>query len=265
MMRRLPKVTVPLTPREIGELAQLLFEWPIRRAPRLALPFFILLAMLIQAGVILLFSIRYGVPAGRLPEAPRFYFIPSGSDAARRLAPWLEANDPSIFSPVRATEAAVPAPPPLRYRPSYEEPPPPPRPLPPERERVLEPPTLPLVGETSPAIHAKPAATPSVTSGRTSVQWMDDLSQRLPGGMETAPTLDTPGASPPSAYQVGVASDGEILCCVLTTSSGDPARDDAGRAWILSRHFPRGSSASWGRVLILWAPVPSGKAETLRP
>lgn len=266
MTRRLPKVTVPLTPREFGELAQLLFEWPIRRAPRLALPFFILMAMFMQAGVIFLFSIRYGVPAGRLPESPRFYFIPSGSEAANRLAPWLEANDPSIFSPSRATAAAVPAPPPLRYRPSYEEPPPPPRPLPPEKERTLEPPELPLVGEASRGIRSKPAAIPVLQSGKTTVQWMDGLSNRSPSEPESAPQVGFTGAVEPSSYQVGVASDGEILCCVLTASSGDPAIDDSGRSWILSRKFPPEKGVSWGRVLIHWSLGPVKKTEkTSRP
>lgn len=253
MMRRLPKVPVPRSPREIGELAQLLFEWPIRSAPRLALPFFILLATVIQAGVVLLFSIRYGVPAGRLPEAPRFYFLPAGSETANRLSPWLEANDPSIFSPSRATAAAVPLPPPLRYRPSYEEPPPPPRPLPPEKERKLEPPSLPLVGEVSRVVSARASAPSSPPVSGTAIRWMDDFSNRRPSGPETAPLSPSPGTPEPSAYQVGVSSGGEILCCVLTASSGDPAADEAGRAWILSRKFSPSETASWGRVLIHWA------------
>ena len=65
----LPKV--PLTPRELGELAQLLFEWPIKQAPRLALPLFILLAAVMQASVIVLFSIAYKEPAEKIPEPPQ--------------------------------------------------------------------------------------------------------------------------------------------------------------------------------------------------
>lgn len=152
---RLPKH--PPTPRELGELAQLLFEWPIRRAPRLALPFFIIVAGLIQATVMILFSIHYGVPEEKIPPQPRFYFLPPESPVARKISPWLEAHDPSVFSPLRATEKAVPAAPPLSYRPSYEDPPPPLRPLPGVGEAVSGPPDLPPTTEIM-----KPSATGAI-------------------------------------------------------------------------------------------------------
>ena len=60
---------VPLSPRELGELAQLLFEWPVRQSPRLALPFFIFVAALVQAGMFLLFSISYRTPSETRPLA----------------------------------------------------------------------------------------------------------------------------------------------------------------------------------------------------
>ncbi len=111
--------------KEIEELAHLLFEWPIRQAPRLAFPFCIFVAAILQGGMIILFSITYQPPSERLPSDPQIYFLPTDSPFARQITPWLEANDPSVFSPQHATRAALPPPPPLAYRPSYEEPPPP--------------------------------------------------------------------------------------------------------------------------------------------
>ena len=103
-------------PKDLGDLAHLLFEWPIRQAPRLALPGCILIAAIIQAGMIVLFSISYTTPSDSPPQSPQIYFLPPDSVAARQLAPWLEANDPAVFSPQYATLAALPAPPPLKYR-----------------------------------------------------------------------------------------------------------------------------------------------------
>lgn len=256
---RLPKH--PPTPRELGELAQLLFEWPIRRAPRLALPFFILLAGLIQAAVIVLFSIRYGAPEEKLPSRPRFYFLPPDSPVARSIAPWMESHDPSVFSPLRATERAVPAPPPLRYRPSYEDPPPPLRPLPSLEEADVRPPNLPL-GE---AVSRRPATTggtavpipaPSPVARRTEVRWLDGLASRSSaddGAMPPPPSQHGVPMSRPSIYQVAVGPEGIPLSCVLTQPSGNSEADESGRAWILARRFTLSGGISWGRVQIVWA------------
>jgi hypothetical protein len=62
--------TVPIGPRDIGALAHLLFEWPIRQAPRLALPLCILLAAVVQAGMMVVFSISYRTPVQNTPAAP---------------------------------------------------------------------------------------------------------------------------------------------------------------------------------------------------
>ena len=260
---RLPRL--PLSPREIGELAQLLFEWPIRRAPRLTLPLCIVAAAVVQTGIVILFSISYTPPSAKLPSAPRFYFLPPDSAAARRLAPWLEAHDPAIFSPRRATAAAVPAPPPLTYRPSYEEPPPPLRPLPAGKEEAIEPPLIPVVlpasGEVG-RVKTTPVAAP-VAIPKTAVRWLDELAQREIIDPVAAPTLSkTPGAPAllqPTQYQVAIGPEGIPRSCVLIDPSGDPAADEAGRIWVLGQRFRPSNAAAWGRVLILWAPQESAK------
>lgn len=252
---KLPAIRPPRHPREIGEFAQLLFEWPINRAPRLALPLCILAAGLIQAAIIVLFSIRYGTPSENIPAQPRFYFLPPGSEIARRITPWLEAHDPSVFSPLRATATAVPSPPPLRYRPSYEDPPPPLRPLAGMEEELSEPPSLPLTALPSTGSpRPEPSATPPPASG-TDVRWLDDLaSRRLSGDPASVP--QGPGrGSPiphPSLYQVAVGPEGIPRSCVLIEPSGDEEADAAGRIWILGRRFLPAETTSWGRVFVLW-------------
>jgi hypothetical protein len=272
MSLELPKLPrVPLDPRELGELAKLMFEWPIRRAPRLTLPLCIILAAAVQTAMVVIFSIGYEAPAGRLPIAPRFYFLPPDSAAARQLGAWLDANDPALFSPGRATASAVPPPPPLKYRPSYEEPPPPLHPLPQEEDAIIAPPQMPVStmaasGSTLRVPHSPvtPGASPSLkqtdkaspmATVQSSASWMDDLSDRIPAGDTGKPMPQLP-APKPSLYQVAVGPEGMPLHCILTDSSGDASADEAGRIWIMSRRFQPAQMTSWGRVLIPWEKIP---------
>jgi hypothetical protein len=259
---------VPLSPRELGELAQLLFEWPVRQSPRLALPFFIFVAALVQVGMFLLFSISYRTPSETRPAAPTVYFLPPDSAAARQLAPWLEANDPAAFSPIRASRAAVPEAPPLRYRPSYEEPPPPLRALPDEPPVVMQPPALPLTGamKANSPVFGNLTNAPAAIFRTTIVQWKDALACRIPADGVTAPPSPASTGVMPALYQVGIAPEGIPLHCVLLESSGDSASDEAARIWIMAQRFQPAEAESWGRVLVLWGtPASAGSKSSLHP
>ncbi len=251
-------------PKDLGDLAELLFEWPIRQAPRLALPGCILIAAFIQASMIFLFSISYKNPSDIPPSSPQIYFLPTDSAAARKIAPWLEANDPAVFSPLYATQTALPAPPPLKYRPSYEEPPPPLRLLPAEPARSLLPPSLPLtpamlqksLSSRLPATSLAPATNAPLPQQQTLVQWQDGLASRVllaqaANRMTTAPQPLAASAQP-ALYEVGIGAEGMPMHCVLLDSSGDSASDEAGSVWIHAQRFSPSTQESWGRVLILW-------------
>ena len=271
MTRRIPLLPKgPLASRELRELAhlaQLAFEWPIRQAPRLMLPLCILGAGMLQTLMVVLFSISYQVPSEKSPEAPLFYFLPPESEAAHQLAPWLEANDPTVFSPLRAARTALPSLPPLKYRPSYEEPPPALLPLRSESVSSIEPPMPPLISPLQRASQrvsheinttAAPAVVTSIARPSTVVRWEDELSARHL--VEDAGPSSVPVALArviqPTLYEVGVSSEGMPLHCVLMESSGDLASDEAARIWIMARRFqpqPKSVEAiSWGRVLVLW-------------
>ena len=264
-------------PKDLGGLAQLLFEWPIRQAPRLALPGCILAAAVIQAGMIILFSISYTTPSDNVPQAPQIYFLVPDSVAARQLAPWLAANDPAVFSPQYATRAALPAPPPLKYRPSYEEPPPPLLPLPVDPARAVEPPPIPLMTdmlkkkslrEKAASLLAPDQSAPALP--RTLVRWQDGLAARVPVAPAAGAVVLQPVAAslPPALYEVGVSAEGIPMHCVLLDSTGDPASDETGSVWIHAQRFQPAAQESWGRVLIIWgAPVepPGGAKATRQP
>jgi len=261
-MPRIP--VVPEVARELGGLAHLLYEWPMRRSPRLALPFCILMAAIVQGSIIILFSISYEAPSHPLPPAPQVYFLPSDSAISRQLAPWLEANDPATFSPLNAARAALPAPPPLRYRPSYEEPPPPLRPLPNAKEPALEPPPIPLAPPALPVpLKEKPGpAVPAAVASASTVRWQDELASLTPRESSPVPPPQAAtAAAKPSLYEVAVNTEGIPAHSILLESSGDPVTDEAGRVWIQARRFAPSEHTLWGRVLILWA-TPQGSAPT---
>lgn len=270
MMTELPRGPLaPISPRELGGLAHLLYQWPIRQAPRLALPLCILLAAILQGMMIFLFSISYRVPSAPRLESPQVYFLPPDSKAARLLAPWLEANDPAVFLPQRAARTALPSPPPLGYRPSYMEPPPPLRALPPETSSPLQPPPLPQQGgvsggtevmgalgrKTLPIPVQSPAnIQPTTTSPQeTVVRWEDDLSGRVKvtGNPKTSPSSEYMWAEV-SLYQVAVNEDGIPMHNVLIGTCGDAASDEAGRIWIQQARFQPSDRTTWGRVIIRW-------------
>jgi len=275
MTRRIPLLPKgPLASRELGELAhlaQLAFEWPIRQAPRLMLPLCILGAGILQSLMVLLFSISYRIPSEKIPEAPLFYFLPPDSEAAHQMAPWLEANDPAVFSPLRAARTALPSLLPLKYRPSYEEPPPSLLPLRSEPDSTIQPPLPPLTTplqrvsqRMTDETKTTAASADDMTGVRSStvVRWEDELSARRL--VEDTGPSSVPVARAriiqPALYEVGVSSEGMSLHCVLMESSGDPASDEAARVWIMARRFqpqpqPQSQSVeaiSWGRVLVLW-------------
>ncbi len=253
--------------KELGNLAHLLFEWPIRQAPRLALPGFILLAAIIQGATIALFSISYKTPSEIQPDSPQIYFLPPDSAAAHKIAPWLAANDPAVFSPQYDTRDAIPSPPPLKYRPSYEEPPPPLRPLPKESMLPLEPPALPQMANVlrkkanrSPApINTAPAIS------ETQVHWQDDLAKRSLLTNLSRPNPSRNSALQPTLYEVAVSPEGIPMHCVLLESSGDPASDEAGSIWIQAQRFQPGDQESWGRVLLLWGAPDTPEGKTHQP
>lgn len=262
----------PSTPRaqrshhEIGDLAQLIFDWPIRRAPRLSLPFFILMAVIAQAFIMMVFSIDYKIQQQPPPSSPRIYFVPEDSTVARQLTPWLEANDPAVFSPLHAAREGLPSRPRLNYRPSYEDPPPPLRPLAMEEQVISEPPGIPPTDMVASKKFKRSIGTMSVPKGvalSTLVQWEDDLAPRAaalktaaPGSADSAPQYHPVSALQPSLYQLEVGEEGIPLHCILLESSGSSEADEEGRVWVMGRRLPATDRSSWGHVRIQWAVAP---------
>jgi hypothetical protein len=127
-------------------LTRLLFEWPIKTAPRIALPLFIFLAALLHLSTVYFFNIVYEPPHVSKSTAAQIFFLVPNSLASQQLAPWLQANDPSIFSPLKTVQTNQPKIPASIYQ--LKQPPPTLHPLPScevEKMKSLLPPTDELV------------------------------------------------------------------------------------------------------------------------
>lgn len=263
--RRHPFAEVHLPQISPGDLARLVFDWPVRQAPRLALPICIAAAGLLQAGVILLFSIRYPAPSAPAISSPQVYFLPPDSRSAKEISAWLEANDPAMFSPIRSSLESLPPPPPLRYRASYEEPPPQLRPLPVSSE-PLEPLPLPADGSAFQMPEKSVGSMAAVAAAGTGLRWLDDLTNRplVPTKGDEAPPPRSAKCTQSPLFDVGIDAAGTPRHCLVLESSGDESVDESLRAWILSRHFVPAASPSWGRVQILWEAAPPSATPVAR-
>jgi hypothetical protein len=240
-------------------LSKLLFEWPMKQAPRLALPFFILLAASFHFSTIYLFNITYQPSHVSKPVPAQIFFLPPGSSLSQEISSWLQANDPSIFSPLKTVQATRPALPssiyepglvslPLRSLPTQQA-----HPtqkttdfLPPTNEIVL--PSSCLADKTSSTI----VATPPVQQA-TTIKLSDSISNRVTGTLgvpSLPPAVRLP--LPPTKLTLNIDTEGIPRHVIILQSCGNVAADEAASAWALRSHFVPADYDVWGNLLVLW-------------
>ncbi len=228
----------------------------MKQAPRLALPFFILLAALFHLSTIYLFNIVYQPSHVSKPVPAQILFLLPNSSMSQQMSSWLRANDPSIFSPLKTVQQTRP---PLSS--SIYEPGPvslPLRPLPALEKKdptdLLPPPdeiTLPsslLVDNTSSA----PVVTPSIQQA-TTIQLLDPLSTRSAGKLGTPslpPEVNLP--LPPTKLTLNIDAEGTPRHVIVAQSCGNPAADEAASRWAMSSHFASADHETWGNLLVVW-------------
>lgn len=237
-------------------LSTLLFEWPMKQAPRLAFPFFILLAALLHLSTIYLFNIVYQPSHVSKPVPAQILFLPPNSSMSQQISSWLRANDPSIFSPlktVQQTRTALssfiyepgPVSLPLRPLPAPEKKDPSDL-LPPTNEITL--PSSLLFDNTSSA----PVVTPSLQQA-TTIQLLDTLSTRSAGKLGTPslpPEVSLP--LPPTTLTLNIDAEGIPRHVIVLQSCGNAAADEAASRWATSSHFAPADHETWGNVIIIW-------------
>ncbi len=233
---------------------KLLFRWPMKRAPRVGLPFFILLAALLHLLGNYCFNIIYPSPQRAQVQAAEVFFLPAGSPMSKQLAPWIQANDPALFSPLKIVQAHRPKIPTSIYLP--KQPLPLLHPLPSPKEETIEsllPPTNESTLLPSP-VSKNQSSTPTLLP--TSVQFSESITMYaplLPSQLDH-PNLPDGTQIPlhPTSLTLEIDASGLPLHAIIMQSSGSQAADEAARSWLLTRRFSPAQEEHWGRVLVYW-------------
>jgi len=226
---------------------RLIFDWPGRHQLHLVLPFMLIVAAVLHAGIFFVFSIVYPISEGERPDPISAYFPLAGSDDAQRLAVLLPADDPAIFAPGRGD--AVPASTTVAYLPTYA-----------ATGSALAPlPTLvqPKVsaeanfGPVRMPVSPRPAARPPLPTRLEASAPLATRAPALPAGSQFA----TSGRIPPEtlSFLVNVRADGKVAHVFLQDSSGDAALDTSAATLLAQLAFaPSDSEETWGDISFSW-------------
>lgn len=223
--------------------------------PRLALPFFILLAALFHLSTIYLFKIIYQPSHVSKPVPAQVFFLLPKSPCSQEISLWLKSNDPSIFSPlktVQATRSSLPS--------SIYEPGPaslPLRSLPIVQKNSTD--LLPPVNEpVLPFSHARDSTSPAAsgtpsTQLTTTIQLLDPLLTRIAGplGAPHLP-LDVPLPLPPTKLTLNIDAEGIPRHVIVLETCGNSAADEAATRWAMTLHFSKADAETWGTLLVIW-------------
>ena len=250
----------------------MLFEWPLKTSPRLSLPLFILLAALLHLSTIFIFNIVYQPTHVTKPIAAQILFLLPGSPASLQLSSWLQANDSSIFSPLKTAESVRRNVDPDIYQ-THHSVPLPLHPLPLQESQTIEPP---LPSASNPSVISSENTQPISDEPQTEqgtqrkittvVHFLNGLSERVPNHPFTPPltpdSISTP--LPPTELTLNIDAAGIPRHAIIFHSSGNPLADETATRWAMSQHFTPSSHDSWGHLLILWGKnrIPKINTET---
>jgi hypothetical protein len=229
----------------------LIFEWPGRHHLHLLLPFTILLAAILHAGLFFVFSISYPRPENTHPDPARVFFVPPGTADAERLESLVRSSDPAVCAPGRGLDLP-PAVPPVAYNPKYLSDSPVLAPLPPgiksdTPHRSFAGP-VPVRRESPKASGNSPARVPTRLLGS------EPLAGRIPDLPENSVFPVPRGTAPePAVFFIAVGSDGKIRHLFLQRSSGIVPLDSRAANLLRSTKFSSDPAPeSWGFVSFQW-------------
>ncbi len=264
-MKKMLSCTTPIKTHEIrvSDVTRLLFEWPIKKAPRLTLPLFIFLAVLLHLSAVYFFNIVYEPLHVRKITTAQVYFLIPKSQASQQIAPWLQANDPAIFSPLETIQKnepkrsnviyqLSPSIPVLHHLPPCKEESTAPL-LPPTDECLLPRESLVLQDASS---RSQVLPLKSTLSRTTRIQLQANLVVRIPEPASVLghPILPLSSSIPaqPTLLTVNIDAMGIPRHVIITQSSQNEEADEVATHWLMTRHFAPSNEATWGNILIFW-------------
>ena len=228
-----------------------IFEWPARHHLHLLLPFSILLAAILHAGLFFVFSISYPRPENSRPDPARVFFIPPGAADAERLESLIRSADPAVFAPGRGLDLPE-AVPPATYIPKYVSDAPELLPLPSDTQAGA--PHRLFAGPVP--MRREAPKSPDAALGRVSTRLIgsESLAQRVPALPGNALFLTPQGTAPETAvFLVAVGGDGKIQHVFPQRSSGNAALDSQAANLLRNAKFsPDPATETWGFVSFQW-------------
>jgi hypothetical protein len=238
---------------ETGDRLRLLFDWASAQDARRRLAIWVFAAVVLHAAAYLLVRVTYPPAAAvRISDATLYVLLP-GSPEARRLAPFLAAEDPALFAPEKAHGREMPAPAPPAYQPSYMSAKPQIAPLPDVQPRVLPPPIRDFGPVTVTEAPAAAIASPPAPAKNTQLVFSGQLQARAPQKWPKARFTARPGDQlAPAQFLIAVAPDGRVLH-VFKDGKND-VLDDAASQFLMNLWFQRGpdSRVAWGTATFDW-------------
>ena len=246
---------------ETGDRLRLMFDWASAQKGGRRLALWLVAAVLLHCAAYLLFRVSYPpLSPSRISDATLYVLLP-GSPEARRLAPFLAAEDPALFAPEKIHDREMPAPPIPAYQPSYAVATPQLEPLPDSQPRVL-PPLIRDFGPVPVAETPVAASSQPMPAKDTQVVFSAPLQSRAPQQWPQANFGARPGDElAPTQFLIAVAPDGRVLHVLkdpdsagTTLGDDNKALDDAASQFLMRLSFQRGpdSQVAWGTATFHW-------------
>jgi len=230
-----------------------IFAWPSRHNVHLVFPLMLIFSFLLHASCVLLFSVTYPRSKSAAPKSAEVFFLQPGSREEAALAPFLNAEDPALFSPGQVFGRHVWKLPETAYVPSFDVKSPSLEPLPPGAAQ----PMLPPVSEAE-FVGLK---APPPISGTPGLATTMRLGGGLAGRSFTPPAgfaFTAPGqALTPTSFMVAVSPDGlpMHLIPLPQATSGSDSLDRAALRYLAGTRFaadPAAHDSVWGTATFLW-------------
>lgn len=223
----------------------LIFDWPSRHILHLALPFALLVAVMLHVAFFYFFTIVYPTTSPIVPGRAQVYHIPPDSPDAERLAAILRTADPAVFAPGRGLSRGQDVPT-AAYTPQYFSTVLPFAPLP---SQVNEARRVVAFRALSDATRQRPDP---VSSLPTTWRASGALGERLPAMSATFTPL--PGeVLEATTVLVGVRGDGTVAHTIPQSSSGHLRRDAQALISLQDVRFvPGAPDLVWGIVTFSW-------------
>lgn len=226
-----------------------MFDWAQDHRRRLALWIFI--ALVLHTGAYFLFRVVEMTPSPSPSLDTTIYVLPPNSPEARRLAPLIASEDPSLAAADRIGPISVPDPPIPKYRPGYATASPRVAPLP-DPDRRLLPPVIHDFGAVTVPDLPSTRITPTPAT-RSMIEFGGELAGRDARTPKPTNLFARPEDHlPPATFLVKIDKSGRVLHVLEQEGTQNRELDAAAMAFLSNLTFSEGIGPAWGTATFHW-------------